>query len=191
MPSRLKRLLIAFAALALLLLAYVAAGPYLAIEGIRKGLATQDAAALERYVDFPALRVNLKAHLEDYIARRGGGLAESGGWLGEIGLRVASGLGGTALDAMVTPLGIGALLQGRGMWKRATGQTIDGDAYGAPQPFDPMKDATTRFESSSRFTATLHDPDGDPVVAVFQRQGLRWRLTDIRLDAVTSDAPPR
>ena len=189
MPSGLKRLLIAAGVLALLLLAYVAAGPYLAINGIRQGLAKQDTAALERHVDFPSLRVNMKAHLEDYIARQGGELAESGGLLGAIGMRVVSGLGGTAVDAMVTPLGIGALLQGHGMWKRATGQTVDGDAYGAPQPADPLKDATLRYESTSRFTATVKDAQGEPVQAVFQRQGLRWRLVDIRFDAGTGNAP--
>ncbi|HWS77502.1 MAG TPA: DUF2939 domain-containing protein [Thermomonas sp.] len=175
-------MLLAAGVVLVLLFAYVAAGPYLAINGIRSALAEQDASALERHVDFPKLRVNMKAHLEDAIVRRGGELAESGGLLGAIGLQVASGLGGAAVDAMVTPLGIGALLQGRGMWKKATGQTVDGDAYGAPQPADPLKDAKLRYESTSRFTATVQDTQGEPVVAVFQRQGLRWRLTDIRFD---------
>ena len=31
------------------------------------------------------------------------------------------------------------------------------------------------------FTATVQDGDGDPIVFVITRQGLRWRLTDIRL----------
>ena len=102
--------------------------------------------------------------------------------LGAIGAQIAGGLGGVAVDAMVTPLGIGALLQGHASWKRATGQTVDGDAYGAPQPMDPLKDAKTRFESTSRFTATVTGADGRPVVAVFQRRGLRWRLVDVRLE---------
>lgn len=183
MAMNFKRVLAVSGVLVVLLLGYVAAGPYLAINGIRNALAEQDVSALERHVDFPALRVNMKAHLEDTIVRRGGGLAESGGLLGAIGLQVASGLGGAAVDAMVTPLGIGALLQGRGMWKQATGQTVDGDAYGAPQPADPLKDAKLRYESTSRFTATLQDADGEPLVAVFQRKGLRWRLSDIRFES--------
>ena len=183
MTSGFRRGLIVAGILALLLFAYVAAGPYLAISGIRTALAERDVGALERHVDFPALRVNMRAHVEDYIVRQGGEIAESGGLLGAIGLQVASGLGGAAVDTMVTPLGLGALLQGHGMWKRATGQTVDGDTYGAPQPMDPLKDATLRYESTSRFTATATAVDGTPVVAVFQRQGLRWRLFDIRFDA--------
>lgn len=183
MTSGIKRALIAAGVLGVLLFAYVAAGPYLAINGIRNALAERDVGALERHVDFSALRVNMKAHMEDYIVREGGDLAESGGLLGAIGLQVASGLGGVAVDTVVTPLGLGALLQGHATWKRATGQTVDGDAYGEPQPMDPLKDATLRYESTSRFTATATGDDGAPVVAVFQRQGLRWRLVDIRFDA--------
>lgn len=180
-PRRLRAALIGGAVLALLLLAYAAAGPWLAIHGIRKALAEQDVAALQRHVDFPALRVNLRARVEDYLARHGGGLAESGGLLGAVGLRAGEALGGLAVDTLVTPLGIGALLQGRSLWMRATGRTVDGDTYGAPQPADPLADARMRYESTSRFTATVPGQEGT-VVAVFERQGLRWRLTDIRFD---------
>ena len=164
------------------LMAYVAAGPYLAINGIRTALAAQDVAALERHVDFPALRLNMRAHVEDYIARKGGGMAESGGLLGAIGLQIAGGLGDTAVDTMVTPLGIGALLQGRSMWMRASGQTVNGDTYGDPRPADPLQDAKLHYQSTSRFTATVHDERGRPIVVAFHRQGLRWRLVDIEVD---------
>jgi hypothetical protein len=52
--------------------AYVAAGPFLAMNGIRTALAEQDAAKLSRHIDFPALRVSLKAQVEDAMARRPG-----------------------------------------------------------------------------------------------------------------------
>ncbi len=167
------------------LLAYVAAGPYLAINGIRNALAAQDVAALERHVDFPTLRLNMRAHVEDYIARKGAGVAESGGLLGAIGLQIAGGLGNTAVDTMVTPLGIGALLQGRNMWMRASKQTVNDDTYGDPRPADPLKEAKLSYQSTSRFTATIQDDSGLPVVAVFHRQGLRWRLVDIQFDTAS------
>ncbi|MEO5963111.1 MAG: DUF2939 domain-containing protein [Thermomonas sp.] len=177
-----KKWLLVFALLLAAVAAYVAAGPYLAINGIRKALAAQDVAALERHVDFPTLRLNMKAHVEDYIARKGGGIAESGGLLGAIGMQIAGGLGNTAVDTMVTPLGIGALLQGHSTWMRASGQTVDGDTYGDPRPADPLKDATHHYESLSRFIATVPNDQGQPVTVVFQRTGLRWRLSDIQLD---------
>ena len=38
-----------------------------------------------------------------------------------------------------------------------------------------------RYESASRFTGTLVHANGHSTVFVLQRQGLRWRLVDIRL----------
>jgi len=159
---------------------YVAAGPYLAIRGISEAIERQDAAALERHVDFPRLRANLKAQLDDYVVRRAGVEMQSS-LLGGIALQVAGGLTGAGVDTLVTPLGIGALLQGHQLWKRASGQTVDGDTWSAPMPAQPLKQARGHFESTSRFTATVDTAAGEPVVFVLDRQGLRWRLTDIRL----------
>jgi len=159
---------------------YTAAGPYLAINGIRTALAEQDTGKLEKRVDFPALRVSLKAQAEDALARRAGSDLQSN-LFGAIALSVAGDMLGSGVDAMVTPLGIGALLQGRSMWKKSLGETVDGDTYGKPVPADPLKNAEHRYESPSRFTATVRDEDGKPVVFVFKRNGLHWKLADIRL----------
>lgn len=164
----------------LLLGGYVAAGPYLAINGIRQALAEQDASKLERHVDFPALRVSIKAQLEDKLARRAGSNVQAN-MFGALALSIASNFSDSAVDTVVTPLGISALLQGRGLWKKSIGETVDGDTYGKPIPADPLKQAVRRYESPSRFTATVPDQEGNPMVFVFQRQGLRWKLADIRI----------
>ncbi|MDG2524738.1 DUF2939 domain-containing protein [Stenotrophomonas sp. HITSZ_GD] len=174
--------------LALLALgAYVVAGPYLALRGISQAIERQDTAALDRHVDFPRLRANLKAQLDDYVVRRAG-IGTQSSLLGGIALQLAGGLTGAGVDALVTPLGIGALLQGHQLWKRASGETLDGDTWSRPMPARPLAHAVTRYASTSRFTATVHTPDGEPVVFVLDRQGLLWRLTDIRLPL--ADSPP-
>ena len=159
---------------------YVAAGPYMAINGIRAALAEQDTGKLERHVDFPALRVSIRAQVEDSLARRAGSDMQSN-IFGAIALSIASNVVGTGVDTMVTPLGIGALLQGRSMWKQSIGETVDGDTYGKPVPADPLKTATHHYESPSRFTATIQNEAGQPVVFVFKRKGLSWKLADVRL----------
>lgn len=169
-----------------LLLGYVAAGPYLAIRGIHASLQARDTGRLERYVDFPVLRSNVQAQLEDRMARASGGLG--GGLLGDFARGVAAQLGGAAVQTMVTPQGIAMLLEGRSLTKRVTDPfsapeppPAEGSAP-APQGYRPLDKADTRFESASRFVATTQDSDGrDGMVFVFERQGLRWRLTDIRL----------
>ena len=159
--------------------AYVVAGPYLAINGIRTALIEQDTGRLERHVDFPALRVSIKAQMQDKLARRTGDMQSN--LAGAFALSIANNFVGSGVDAMVTPLGIGALLQGRSLWKKSLGETVDGDSYSKAVPVDPLKQAVRRYESSSRFTATVLDEDGKPMVFVFKRNGLRWKLADIRL----------
>lgn len=160
---------------------FVVAGPYIAIHGIRDALAEQDTAKLERHVDFPALRINLRAQLQDRIVRAAGMEAPSS-FLGSLAVSLAGGAAGIGVDAMVTPTGIAAILQGHSVWKRATGDTANGDSYGPPRPAEPLKQVEGRYNSLSRFTATSSAGDGSaPMTFVFERQGLVWKLTDIRL----------
>ena len=45
----------------------------------------------------------------------------------------------------------------------------------------PVQDAVYRYESTSRVTATVRTQSGTPVVMVLTRNGLHWRLSDVRL----------
>ena len=177
-----RKFLVLVAVVVLALVGWIAAGPYLAIHGIRAALERQDMAALSRHVDFPALRVNMKAHVNDYLVRQSDGMLPEG-LLGRIGLQVADGLSDAAVDTMLTPVGIAALLQGHSIVMRAQGRTVDGDSYGKPVPLDPFKDIEHRFQSHERFTATVRDQAGAPLVFVFARQGLAWKLVDVRFGA--------
>lgn len=167
-----------------LLLAFgglVMAGPYIALHGIGNALAEQDTAKLERYVDFPTLRINLRAQLQDRIVRAAGVQAQSS-LLGSIAVSLAGGAAGIGVDAMVTPTGIAAILQGHSVWKRATGDTTNGDSYGPPRPAQPLRQAQGHYQSLSRFTATTAaNRDGQAPTLVFERRGLVWKLTDLQL----------
>lgn len=180
-PRRaLRRIVIAAAVALLLLLAWTAAGPWLAIRGIERAIEQRDTAALERHVDFPRLRANLKAQLDDRIVRAAGDKV-TGNLLGAVALAMTGNATGLAVDAMATPLGIGALLQGHVVWKRATGDTRGEGLFAETQPARPLQSARHRYESLSRFSATVEHPGGGRTVFLLERQGLRWRLVDIRL----------
>lgn len=169
-----------FALLAAALLAlgaYVASGPWRTVHGIREAVVAQDARALSRHVDFPALRTSLKAQLNDHLVREAGIDAQSG-LFGALALRVVGGLVDAAVETMVTPLGLGAVMEGRKVWTN-----VIRDSVGAPPPpaTEPLSEPEYRIESLSRVTATVPDEQGRPVVFVLTRQGLTWRLTDVRL----------
>ncbi len=158
--------------------AWMAAGPWLAIDAIGDAVQANDAGALSRQVDFPALRASVKRQLADRVVRAAGADVQAS-TLGALGLTLATGATSLAVDATVNPVGLAALIEGRAVWRQVGNdfKPVDPDAR-PPRPFDG---ARYRYESLSRFTATLPvDGDGEMVV-VLTRQGLRWRLTDVRL----------
>lgn len=177
-----KKLLWLTVILLVVLAGIVFSGPYVTVHGLSRAIEQRDTAKLDRYVDFPMLRANLRAQLSDYVVRRAGPDLQSS-LFGALLLSAGDRLSATAVDALVTPTGIGALLEGHTLWKRASNDldSPSNDAYAAPRPARQLNGATHRFESLSRFTATTHTPQGAPVVFVLQRSGLRWRLVDIRL----------
>jgi hypothetical protein len=173
-----KKLLAVALVLALLLASWIAPGPWLAVGAIKDALREQDSTALAAQVDFPALRASLKHQLADRLVRSAGAEVQSSA-LGAIGLRMATGASSMAVDATVNPAGLAALMEGRAIWRKV------GDDFAPPAGDDtsrePLRDASYRYESPSRFSITVHDASGAPLVFILTRQGLRWRLTDVRL----------
>lgn len=177
-----KRWLLMAAALLLVLgtVAGWAAGPWWAMRGIDQALTTRSPAALEKHIDFPALRVNLKAQLEDRIVRAAGPDQQANRF-GALATFAASKLAGAGVDTVVTPAGLVTLLHGQGLVRRATGHTETADSYAPPASPKPFRDVQWRYESLQRFTATARNEQQQETVFVFARQGLRWKLVDIRL----------
>ena len=177
MKKKAKWLLAIPALLLLALLAFVVAGPWLAINGIRNVVAAGEYGELWRFVDFERLRESLSPQIQDRIA---------GGIVDRVGKgQTAEAIGGVtaliaepAIDAMVSPTGIATLLHGSALARRVAGEK---DADGKVRAMDPLKDARTGYASPSLFTATVLNAEGQPVVFEFRRKGLAWKLTGIRL----------
>lgn len=194
-----KRVLVVATLLLVTLCGWLVAGPYLALRAMDRAIADSDPAALSRHVDFPALQANLRAQVEDAIARRAPA-GMQGSVLGGLGLEFANAVAGGAVEGLATPAGVAALMQGRDAWGRLrtlTGSSAmperaasvadtstdmpAGAAPSTPTSTSPLANATHRFESHDRFVATARDADGRPVTLVLTRRALRWRLSDVRL----------
>jgi len=162
------------------LVALWAAGPWLAMRGIDQAIAARSPAQLEKHIDFPALRVNLKAQLADRLVRAAGAQSNR---FGALALAGASSLVGASVDTLVTPAGLSAVLHGQGTWRKATGHTQSADTYAPPATPEPFAGVDWRYESLSRFSASRTDAagPGHRTTFIFARQGLRWRLVDIQL----------
>ena len=177
MSKKLKWTLSILATVLLLMLAFVAAGPWLAINGIRNVIAAGQYGELWRFVDFERLRESVAPQIQARIA---GGIVDRVG-RGE----TAEAIGGVtaliaepAIDAMVSPTGVATLLHGSALARSIAGARDDD---GKVRAADPLKDARTGYESLTLFTATVQNAEGQPVVFEFGRYGLAWKLTGIRL----------
>ena len=162
-------------------------GPYLAVHGLSRAIEQRDTARLQRYVDFPRVRDSLRAQINDYLVRQAGpGVAASP--FGALLYGLGDQLGGAAVETLVTPTGIGALLQGHVLWKRGRNELQSGDAFAATEPARPLKDARQRFEALDRFVVEVdRGPGQPPLQVVLEPQGLRWKVVDLRLGM---SAPP-
>ncbi len=157
--------------------AYVAAGPYLAVNGIRNVVASGDYGKLAYFVDFQKLRESVAPQVQarlgrDIRQRMGRGNTAS------IASDVAAAISEPAINAIVSPLGVATLLSGTTLANKLTGKK---GADGRVHAIDPLKDARTHYQSLSRFTATVTTVEGKPLVFVFERNGLRWKLTGLDL----------
>ncbi|AZR34505.1 DUF2939 domain-containing protein [Xanthomonas vasicola] len=156
-------------------------GPYMTMHGLSKAIEQRDTAALERYVDYPRVRSSLRAQLNDYLVRQAGPDIAASAW-GTLLYGLGNQLGGAAVDTLVTPIGVGALLQGHVLWKRGRNELQGSDAFGPTEPARPFKNAKHHFEALDRFVLDVErDPGEPPLKVVLEPQGLRWKVVDLQL----------
>jgi hypothetical protein len=62
-----QRVVIVGLAIAVALIGYAAAGPFIVMGQIRSALGQHDPEALSAHVDFPALRTNLKDQINGFV----------------------------------------------------------------------------------------------------------------------------
>jgi len=154
---------------------YVATGPYRTLAGLRAALAQNDANALAEYVDFPALRQNLKLQL---LARANSGINSllPSGIASQIAGGLASTLVDTTVDALITPSGLSQVVSGASI---GLGQLPSASGASAT---DQLASAHGSFQSLSTFTATVTAASSD-IVLELTRNGLGWQLTNVKLPA--------
>ncbi|HEL4298779.1 MULTISPECIES: DUF2939 domain-containing protein [Stenotrophomonas] len=176
-----KKLIAVLVPVVLALSAWWFGGPYVTVHGLSRAIEQRDTERLERYVDFPRVRSSLRAQLNDYLVRQAGPDVAASPF-GALLYGLGDQLGGAAVDTMVTPTGIGAMLQGHVLWKRGRNELQGGDAFGPTEPARPLKNAEHRFEALDRFVVDIdRGPGQPPLKVVLEPQGLRWKVVDLQL----------
>ncbi|WP_444920358.1 DUF2939 domain-containing protein [Microbulbifer sp. CnH-101-G] len=186
--------------LALIVAGYVAL-PFYAMEQLQR--AAQMAGAqepekrresidtLERYVDFPVLRDNLRVRLQEELRSSiGNSIPQE---FDELLTAGANFVMGPLMQQFVTPEGIAALLRGgedlEGMERRLFGQYAapDADLYPQAQQESEKKPESSwrrlkwRFTDINHLSADYGEADRAELRLTMQRNGLHWQLVDIEL----------
>ena len=173
----------------LLALAY-AAWPAWSAWQLRAAVKARDLAAIERGVDWPALRANLKqtiaANLEDASRSPDAGVV-SKALKRTLGPFVA----GRVVDAAVTPRTLAHLLAGRLLGSEigrdvpgvaaAPAAQSDAEAAAGSDPLSPRRLRWAFFETPTRFRVEVADrtQPAKRVVSIFALQGVSWKLVDV------------
>lgn len=168
-----KRFLALLVVFASLTLGWYISSPWVAMKGLRDAAVAGDRAALVERVDFAALRANLREDLRGAVERKA---ARSDSPLAQIGGGLATGIGGIAVDAAVSPEGIAALV----LTGRLAGPLIRDEAR-------QEIDWSVERGGLNSFAAQGRYPDGRAGPRLhFERDGLSWRLVDVSLPGARS-----
>ena len=175
-----KKLFLALLGVAVLLVllgggSYVYFSPHLALREIEAAAKRHDTSALSERVNFPAVRASLKQQIK---ARIDQGAQQSTNPFAALGSALAGALTDPAVDALVTPDNVAAMLRGEAFGP-AQAPRVELSARGVEMGY---VDAHT-FEVTTAGSAAFR--------LLLERDGLLdWKLTDVKLpQAWTWQAP--
>jgi hypothetical protein len=162
--------LAACVAAAILAAGWYFGSPWYTLHEMRAAARAQDDARFASYVDFPALRRDLKGKLKERMvaeARRRSGL-------GALGLAFGAALVGPLVDRTVSPDGIrAAFIARRGQARPAGAPEAPGGSLLLPE-----RPIVRRLAFSEFLVASRERPDSG---LVFTRHGLGWKLSGVEL----------
>lgn len=162
---------------------YVVAGPYIAVSAIKTGIAENDAEALERHIDFPVLRQNIKAQLTAAMAKEAE-QTESGNFFSALMHGIKAKLVEGMVDSFVTPQGLANAMEGK---KTVSAGESAAEApaadSSAAEKTDLFKDARFSYDSFNNFSIWVPNENGTETRFVLKRMGLSWKLVDVVLNS--------
>ena len=155
---------------------------------LRQAIRARDVAALEKVVDWPLLRANLKPRLAGAINESA---AQSGTIASALKRAVGSVVTGPAVNTLVTPANLSRLLAGRafllekfpGSAKPGAVAPADADPEEPDDPMPPRRLRWAFFESPTRFRVETVHPQIAPnrMAATLALEDFSWKLVDIEI----------
>lgn len=160
-----------------LIAGYVVAAPYITVYQMKSAAEKHDGEALAEHIEFPSLRQSIKDQMNAMFLDK---MAKNNDLKGTpfagLSMMFAGTLVDKAVDVYVTPTGITKLMAGEKV-------SIDEKSQGTKDKAtkEPFKNAKFAYESTDKFVVTVADKPEEPVRFILRRQGIEWKLTEIKL----------
>jgi hypothetical protein len=146
------------------------AAPAWTLHQMKAAADANDAQALDSYIDYPALREDLKTEIKGQMIAEA---KKDKSGFGGLGLAIGKAIIGPVIEGLVTPDGIRAAL----MAKR--GQELTGTASHASSALRVPNDPVIERRGFSEFlVASKQRPKSG---LVFKRRGFSWKLSGVQL----------
>ena len=162
---------------ALLVGAYVGAGPYITVYQIKSAVEKQDAELLSDYVNFQVLRTNLKEQVNAAMMQKMSGEMSKNPFAA-LALGFGSKLGDMAVEAMVTPTGIMKLMSGQKL-ANVIKNNNEQKQVAQIQRDKLLPNADYTYDSMDKFSVWLPGNNDEKVRFVLVREGISWKLNNI------------
>lgn len=150
------------------------ASPWWALRQMRDAAAAKDVTRLSAYVDYPALRADLKGDVARQL------LGTRSVAAGSVERLVAATIAGPLIDAMVTPQGVAAMFAADTTEAERDG-AADDPRRRAQLPRAPTQNAEVELDRNGFDEFSVRPSDSSGGTLLFRRAGLGWRLAGVDL----------
>lgn len=170
-------------------LVYVALGPFISLNGIKKGIEEENQLVLESYVDFPVLRKNISIRAKKQFAESMGfDSSQTGNILANFAMQFAEQMIDVGVDAAISPEGLSLMMAGNDLNDVMLYSKLDKPVERKEKPFpEVIKESEFSYINHSEFEFSFKNQnrkgslDSSPqkTTLVFYRNGFHWKLADV------------
>lgn len=168
---------------AALIAGYYFASPLLAINAIKSGFANKDADKVSQYIDYPALREDLKGQLMAAALKNMQNDPEmNSNPFSGIAAAIVGPFVNAMVDSYVTPSGMKTVMALSSGEQASQDETSQNLAERAKDLNDALKQTSFGYEGLDKFGVTATGDDGAKTKLVFVRSGFAdWKLKGVVL----------
>ena len=159
----------------LVVVAYIAAGPYLTLLDIKTGVIEKDSEKLADNIEFSTLRQNIKDQLNAKMMEKAATKIKDNP-LAALAAGFATKMVDGMVDSFVTPNGLARVMGGKSLAKPSATDTEASDK--PPTKDDLFKNARYAYDSINQFSIWVPNQKGEEVRFILTRDILSWKLTN-------------